>query len=198
MNRRELFESLPLEEQAACEYVWPFWAREKQLPPPGDWRTWLVMAGRGWGKTRVGAEWVIEQARLGGKGTRINLVARTAADVHGVMLYGDSGIMSKSAPWFRPRHNPSKRLVTWPNGAIAETFSADEPDSLRGPQCTHAWADEPAAWRFPDAWDQLMFGLRLGDSPRIVATTTPRATKFIRDLATAASWRPTAPSHHQP
>lgn len=182
--------SLTAADLQRLEHCWEFWARPTQLAPEGDWRVWLIMAGRGFGKTRAGVGWVIQRAMRNPK-ARIHLVARTAADVHGVMLYGESGILAKSPPDFRPTHNPSKRRLTWPNGAIAETFSADEPDTLRGPQCTDAWADEPAAWRYQDAWDQLMFGLRLGSDPRCVATTTPRPTKFIRSLATSSTTRVT-------
>lgn len=139
------------------------------------------MAGRGCGKTRTGSEATIEEARNHPK-SRITLVSRTAADIRSVMLYGPSGILTVSPPWFRPKHNPSKRLLTWPNGSMAETFSADEPDSLRGQNSSFAWADEPAAWRFPDAWDQLLLGLRIGEDPRVIATTTPRPTDFIRRL----------------
>lgn len=113
---------------------------------------------------------------------RVALVARTAADVRDVMVEGESGILAISPPWFMPRYEPSKRRLTWPNGAIATTYSGDKPDQLRGPQHDGAWLDELAAWRYPEAFDQVMFGLRLGDNPQWIGTTTPRATKLIRDL----------------
>jgi phage terminase large subunit-like protein len=119
------------------------------------------------------------------------LVARTAADTRDVMVEGESGILSISPPWFRPKYEPSKRRLTWPNGALATLYSADEPDLLRGPQHDGFWADEVAAWRFVDAWDQLMFGLRLGHDPRGVVTTTPRPTKLIRELAASKTTRVT-------
>ena len=162
-------------------YDWPFWARPKQLPPAGDWNTWLILAGRGFGKTRTGAEWVRDQVETHGK-RRVALVARTAADARDTMVEGESGILACCPPWFRPRYEPSRRRLTWPNGAIATTYSGDRPDQLRGPQSDAAWADELAAWRYPEAWDQLLFGLRLGTDPRVVVTTTPRPTAIIRQL----------------
>ena len=174
-------------ELAALEYEWRrFWARPKQVAPSWRWSTWLVLAGRGFGKTRTGAEWCREVAESG-RCKRLHLVARTAADVRDVLVGGESGILAISPPWFRPRWEPSKRLLTWPNGAIALTYSADEPDQLRGPQCDGAWADELAAWRYPDAWDQLQFGLRLGSDPQCVVTTTPRPTPIIRALVDDAT-----------
>lgn len=161
---------------------WDFWARPDQLPPPGAWRTWLILAGRGWGKTRTGAEWVREQVKTRRAG-RIALVARTASDVRDVIVEGESGILAISPKDERPIWEPSRRRLTWPlTGAIATTYSADEPDQLRGPQHDGAWADELASWRYADAWDQLRFGLRLGAHPQVVITTTPRPTKIIRDL----------------
>lgn len=181
-RRRKLLASLTESELLALNYDWAgLWARDSQLTPPGGWRVWLLLAGRGFGKTRVGAEWVREQVESG-KARRIALVARTAADARDVMVEGESGILAISPPWFRPKYEPSKRRLTWPNGAIATTYSGDEPSLLRGPQHDAAWADERAAWRYDDAWDQLMFGLRLGDDPRCVVTTTPRPTKAIKEL----------------
>ena len=145
----------------ALELSWRAKARVSQIAPDGDgWSMWLVMAGRGFGKTRTGAEWVIEQVAAGRR--RISLVGATAADVRDVMVEGESGILACSPDWNRPTYEPSKRRLTWPNGAVATTFSADEPQRLRGPQSDCAWCDEIAAWRFPDAFDMLLFGLRLG------------------------------------
>ena len=139
-----------------------------------------MLAGRGFGKTRTGAEWIREQIAAGKR--RLALVAATAADVRDVIVEGESGILAISPPQFRPAYEPSKRRLTWPNGAIATTFSADEPERLRGPQHDGAWCDELASWRYPEAWDMLMFGLRLGADPRCVVTTTPKPVKLIRDL----------------
>jgi len=172
------------EEEAtalAARYFWRGHARPKQLPPPGNWRVWLVCTGRGWGKTRAGAEWVRAEVESGRRG-RLALVGRTAADARDVMIEGESGLLAVCPPWDRPRYEPSKRRLTWPNGAIATSYSADEPDLLRGPQHDGAWADELASWRFPEAWDMLLMGLRLGENPQVVAVTTPRPIKLIRDL----------------
>jgi phage terminase large subunit-like protein len=167
-------------------YNWSFWGRPQQFAPPGDWSLWLILSGRGWGKSRVGAEWVREQVELG-KCKRLALVARTAADARDVMVQGDSGILRISPPWFRPRYEPSKRRLTWPNGAIATLFSAEKPDALRGPQYDGAWCDELAAWKYDqDAWDQLQFGLRLGHDPRVIVTTTPRPTPLVKELLAEA------------
>src|SRR5262245_3326945 len=150
-------------------------ARPEQRPPEGEWKTWLALCGRAWGKTRTGAEWVIDLATKG-KARRIALVAPTAADVRDVMIEGESGILTISAPWNRPVYEPSKRRLTWPNRAIATTYSADEPERLRGPNHDAAWTDELCAWRYPAAWDMLMFGLRIGERPRVCVTTTPKPT----------------------
>jgi phage terminase large subunit-like protein len=174
------------EQAAVLLYDWDIWSRPKQKEPQGNWRVWLIMAGRGFGKTRTGAETTRRQIEEG-KAGRVALVGRTAADVRDVMVEGESGILSVSPPWFRPRYEPSKRRLTWPNGVIATTYSADEPDALRGPQHDWFWADEPAAWQYEDTWDQLMFGLRLGKNPRGVATTTPRPTKLIKALIAAST-----------
>lgn len=142
----------------------------------------MVQAGRGFGKTRVGAEETRRRVECGIAG-RIEIIGQTAADVRDVMIEGDSGILACSPPWFYPKYEPSKRRVTWPNGAVATTFSGDEPGQLRGPQCHFAWADELAKWKYPqEAWDNLEFGLRLGDLPQVVVTTTPRPIPIIKNL----------------
>lgn len=178
---QEAIETLTDDEAAALLYDWKFWARPSQLPPPGDWRVWLILAGRGFGKTRTGAETTIDRVRRG-VSKRVGLIAPTAADARDVMVEGESGILACSPPDFRPLYEPSKRRLTWPNGAVATLFSAEEPDRLRGPQHDFIWADEPAAWKYPETWDMAMFGLRLGTNPQVVATTTPRPTRLIRDL----------------
>jgi phage terminase large subunit-like protein len=157
------------------------WARPTQVLPAGAWRTALWLSGRGWGKTRTGAEGVRSVVEAGEAGY-VALVAPTAADARDVMVEGESGILAISPPWFRPIYEPSKRRLTWPNGAQATTFSADEPDRLRGPQHSLAWADELAAWRYPEAWDMLQLGLRLGANPRNIVTTTPRPLPMLRKL----------------
>jgi hypothetical protein len=141
----------------------------------------LVLSGRAWGKTRCGAEWILHLVETG-QARRIALVAPTAADTRDVMIEGESGILSVAPPWNRPHYEPSKRRLTWPGGAVAMTASADEPERLRGPQFDHAWVDELGSWRRPEAFDNLLFGLRLGSHPRLCVTATPRATGLIRRL----------------
>ena len=180
-ERNKLVWSLTRKGALDLIYDWPFWARDSQKPPPGDWRVWLLLAGRGFGKTRSGAEFVRSRVGLY-TARRIALVAPTAADARNVMVEGESGLLAIAPPKDRPCYEPSKRRLTWPNGAIATTYSADEPERLRGPQHDLAWCDELTAWRYPAAWDMLMFGLRLGDDPRVVVTTTPRPMPLLRSL----------------
>jgi predicted phage terminase large subunit-like protein len=177
---------LPPAQAAVLRRRWDVWGRPDQQAPPGAWRTWLILAGRGWGKSRTGAEWVRAQA-TSGRASRIALVARTAADVRDVIVEGESGILAISPPHERPIWEPSRRRLTWPGGTIATTYSAEEPDQLRGPQHDAAWCDELAAWRYPDAWDQLQMGLRLGSDPRVVVTTTPRPTPLVRALVASST-----------
>lgn len=176
------------EAKAALKYDWHFWARPNQLEPEGDWTTWLILAGRGFGKTRCGAEtirdWVCgETPTSPGKCRRIALVAETASDARDVMVEGESGLLAVHPPEFRPIYEPSKRRVTWPNGAVAFLYNATQPDQLRGPQHDAAWCDELAKWQYmQESWDQLQFGLRLGDHPRQIVTTTPRPLPLIKKL----------------
>jgi phage terminase large subunit-like protein len=183
-------------EKAELAFYWPFWARPNQLPPAGDWRTWLVLAGRGFGKTRTGAEWCRGQVECGAC-SRLALVAATAADARDVMVEGESGVLAISPPWDRPTYEPSKRRLTWKNGAIATLYSADEPDRLRGPQHDGAWCDELASWRYPEAWDMLMLGLRLGRDPRVIVTTTPKPVKHLKDLMAAPTTATTGGSTYE-
>ncbi len=181
-ERESLLADLTDEEAAKLFYDWEIWARPNQLIPDGDWRTYLFLSGRGFGKTRIGAEWVRSRAESG-EFSRIALVGETAADVRDVMVEGESGILAISPPWNFPKYEPSKRRLTWPNGTIATTYSGDEPDQLRGPQSDTAWADEVAKWKYAtEAWDNLELGLRLGARPQAVATSTPRPVKVIREL----------------
>lgn len=176
------FNQVSDQELANLRSKWSFWARPNQLAPGGDWTFWLLLAGRGFGKTRTGAEWINERV-LSGQSKRIALVAPTAADVRKVMVEGESGLLAISPPWNRPLFEPSKLQLTWPNGAIAQLFSAEEPERLRGPQCDTFWADELAAWKkLQDTWDMLQFGFRLGSDPRGVITTTPKPLPIIKEL----------------
>lgn len=169
---------------------WRFWARPEQLPPEGDWFCWLVVAGRGFGKSRTGAEWVrslVEGTTPLGAPTRvarIALVADTFADARDVMVEGESGLLAIAPRDRRPLFEPSRRRLVWPNGARAFLYSAADPEQLRGPQHHAAWADEIAKWHEGErAWSNLLLGLRLGRRPRVVATTTPRPVAWIRALA---------------
>jgi predicted phage terminase large subunit-like protein len=184
VQRRQLLSELSQDECLGLLYDWQFWARPDQLPPPGEWRTWLVLAGRGWGKTRVGAEWVRDSVK---RFPLVNMIAATADDARDIMVEGESGLLSICPESERPIYLPSKRRLEWPNGARSLIFTADEPDRLRGKQHMRLWADELAAWRYPEAWDQAMMGLRLGSDPRVVATTTPRPTASVIDLMNASS-----------
>jgi phage terminase large subunit-like protein len=181
-QRKSLIESLTDDEAEVLLYDWPKWARPNQLPPDGGWDGWLVLAGRGWGKTRVGVEFVRAEVEAG-RATRIALIAETAADGRDVIVEGESGLLAVCPPWNKPIYEPSKRRVTWPNGAFAVLYDAREPDQLRGPQHDLALLDELAKYRYAQAvWDNLLPGLRLGSHPRWVATTTPRPTQLIKQL----------------
>lgn len=187
-ERSRFIRKFPPEQIEAMRWRWRFWARSGQLPPgsPGalvdrkDWVHWLPLAGRGWGKTKVGAQTVRSWDK---PGELIHIVGPTASSVRSVMIEGESGLMSCYPPYGRPEYVPSLHKINFPGGATGYTFSADEPERLRGPQCTKYWADEPCAWRFlDDAWDNLMFGFRLGDDTRGICTTTPKPVKWLIDL----------------
>ncbi len=168
-------------EVASAFYYWPLWARAAQLPPSTHWRIWLILAGRGWGKTRTGAEWIREIAESN-PDARIALVGETLHDVRSVMVEGESGLLAIAPPWHYPTFIPSNRLLKWPNGAQAQLFSAEDPEQLRGPQFTHAWCDELAKWRYPASWDNLLMALRLGEIPQVCVTTTPRPVPLLKAL----------------
>jgi len=160
-------------------YDWSLWARDDQRPPPGDWIYWLILAGRGAGKTRAGAvavrEWVKNFAI-------VNLIGATHDDVRDVMVLGESGLMAICPRDERPRYARASGRLVWPNGAVSLLFSSQEPDRLRGKQHEKLWLDEVAAWKKPDTFDQALLGLRLGAKPQAVVTTTPRPTKLIKQL----------------
>lgn len=193
-----LSESLDDEEAVVLNYLWTFWARDDQLPPTDeDWTTWLILAGRGFGKTRSGAEWVrnLEASGLYG---RIGLVAEDAGDARDVMIEGESGILAVCPPWNKPRWNPSKKRLTWDSGAIATLYSAEDPESLRGPQFDAAWLDELAKWQYQqDTYDMLQFGLRLGRRPLQCITTTPRPTKLLKQIMRESGTRITGGSTYE-
>jgi phage terminase large subunit-like protein len=167
---------------AECDYIlhdWRFWARDDQLPPNGDWIYWLILAGRGAGKTRAGAEAVREWAQTY---PIVNLIGATHDDVRDVMVLGESGLLACCPERDRPRYARASGRLSWPNGAVSQLFSAEEPDRLRGKQHMKLWCDELAAWREKESFEQALLGLRLGDRPQVVITTTPRPIKIIKQL----------------
>jgi len=179
---RALFDGMGESERTALLRHWPFWARPAQLPPPGPWRIWLILAGRGFGKTRSGAEWVRSVAERQ-PDARIALVGASHAEARAVMVEGESGLLAVCGPESGIEWEPSLRRLRWPGGARAFLYSAAEPEALRGAQHHAAWADEIAKWPHGEAtWSNLEMGLRLGKAPRIVATTTPRPVSLLRRL----------------
>ncbi|WP_245749441.1 DNA-packaging protein [Gemmobacter aquatilis] len=168
--------------------MFEFWALPHQLPPEGAWKTWVIMGGRGAGKTRAGAEWVraqVEGARPAdpGRARRVALVGETVDQVREVMVFGESGILACSPPDRRPVWEATRKRLVWPNGAVAQVFSAHEPEALRGPQFDAAWVDELAKWKkAEETWDQLQFALRLGAHPQQVVTTTPRNVAVLKAI----------------
>jgi len=187
---QEALSQLSPKQLENLQHDWSFWARPEQLEPNGDWDVWFINAGRGFGKTRAGVEWVREQVKQGKK--RIAAVAATNSDIERVMVKGESGFLSvcwKGDKTYNgkklgyPEWSPTKRSLTWENGAKVEFYSAEEPERLRGPQFEAAWCDELAAWNKDiDTWDMLQFCLRLGKHPKVCVTTTPKPTKLVRTL----------------
>ncbi|MBV0891928.1 terminase family protein [Paracoccus sp. Z118] len=178
---------------AALPWLFEFWALPHQLPPEGDWKTWVIMGGRGAGKTRAGSEWVRTQVEgttplAPGRAKRVALVAETFDQGRDVMVMGDSGILACSPPDRRPVWEAGRRRLVWPNGATATVYSAHEPEALRGPQFDAAWVDELAKWKkAEDSWDMLQFSLRLGEHPQQVVTTTPRNVGVLKAILRNAS-----------
>ena len=172
--------------QAQARYRWDVWARPNQLEPDGDHRYWLILAGRGFGKTRAGVEWVRSQIE-NGKSRRAIVIAPTSADCRDTIVDGPSGFLNVCPPWNRPLYEPSKRRLTWKSGAIVSLYSAEEPDRLRGVNCDLMLADELAAWTHSTTWDMAMFALRIGSNPRAMITTTPRPTRLIKNLVDNSS-----------
>lgn len=184
----KFLKELTAEQLIALPQLFAFWAMPHQIPPEGDWWTWVIMGGRGAGKTRAGAEWVRSIAegpsRLEeGSSRRIAIVADTLDQAREIAVFGESGIMAISQNDQRPDWISGRRMLMWPNGATAQIFSAADPDSLRGPQFDAAWADELGKWRYGEAaWDMLQFGMRLGACPKSVVTTTPSSSGVLRDI----------------
>jgi len=186
----ELLSTMDGKKAEELKFTWPFWARENQMPPEGDWNVHFINAGRGFGKTRCGVEQCREWVKQGVR--RIAIIAATNSDIERTMVNGESGFLNccwsgdkthKGVFLGLPNWSPTKRTLTWANGAQAQAFSAEEPERLRGPQFEKAWADELAAWnRDRDTWDMLSFTLRLGKKPQVIVTTTPRPTKLVRQI----------------
>ena len=191
--QNQFLDELEEGELLALPFLFEFWAMPHQLPPMGDWRSWVIMGGRGAGKTRAGAEWVrskVEGARPLDKGAcqRIALVGETVDQVREVMIFGDSGILACSPPDRRPKWEAGRKRLVWPNGAVASVHSAYDPEGLRGPQFDGAWVDELAKWKkSEEAWNQLQFALRLGDHPQVCVTTTPRNVGVLKRVLDAPS-----------
>lgn len=181
--RQQAIASLSDREALELLYDWGFWARGEQFPPGGkEWFVWFIKSGRGWGKTRTGAEFVRDRVAKGAR--KIAIVGQTKADVRDTMIeVGDSALLKVCPPWDRPLYEPSKRRLIWKNGAIGMIYSGDEPNQLRGPQHDTAWVDELAKFKYPqDTWDNLEMGMRLTESPQVCLTTTPRPIPIIKEL----------------
>ncbi len=176
-DRARILEAMTDEEATKALTSWPFLARPKQLPPPGDWSVCIQQAGRGAGKTRSIVEWGQAQAKAI-PGSRGVVAGRTVGDCRETLIEGESGFLAVAPPDFRPKYEPSKRRLTWPNGSRALVCGADMPEVFRGPQYHWGIADELASWARPAAWDNILFGLRLGDDPRIMVATTPKPRPF--------------------
>jgi len=170
---------------AHLKRIWEIYARPHQTPEHDDWLIWLLLGGRGSGKTRTGAEWIREQVAIYRK-SRIALVAPTFNDAREVMLEGESGLLNIGYPSERPIFSSSRRRLDWPNGAVGYVYTAEDPDGLRGPQFDAAWADEFCAWSYPeDTLSNLRLALRLGDKPQLVVTTTPKPISALKKLMQA-------------
>ncbi len=179
---QQFLADLTPEEEEELAWSWRMWRRPNQTAPLGDWAIWYLRAGRGFGKTRTGGETTRERVESG-LARYIGIVAPTAGDARDVMIEGESGLLSCFPPWHRPKYEPSKRRVTFHNGAVATVYSAEEPDRLRGPQHDWVWGDEPASWKYgQETLDNIRFGLRLGNDPRMMLTGTPKPHKWLRDL----------------
>lgn len=188
-QRREAMASFSAAELEAIPFIWAFHARPDQLPPAGDWRTWLLLGGRGSGKTRSAAEWCRAEVESGRR-RYLGIVGPTADSLRKVQVEGPSGIVSTSPPWNRASYEPSTRRITWQNGAVAHLFSAEEPERLRGPNLDGAWCDEIVAWANLEAtWDMLQLAMRLpgplGDAPRCLVSTTPKSLPWLRTIMAA-------------
>lgn len=181
-----LLDTLEYDELDALVYDYTLWARPNQLPPPSPWVIWLVMAGRGFGKTWIGAS-LVNMWALSGEVSRIAIVAEDAADGRDVMIEGESGIIATAPKYGRPAYRPSKRRIEWPNGCLATIYTDSDPEALRGPQHEKAWVDELSKYHYAkETWSNLMLGLRIGKEPQVVVTCTPKPTPIIHQLTKQA------------
>jgi phage terminase large subunit-like protein len=183
-ERTRFLAGLDEEEAGILYYTWEAWARPKQLPPPGKWVTWMLLQGRGSGKTRTGAEFIRRRQETGKFG-RFALIGRTTGEVRDILVEGESGLIEISPPWNKPRYKPGEAKLEWPNGATGLLTSAEVPDGIRGKQFDTGWLDELASWRQDDAYDMFKLALRLTDDPRCVVTTTPKPKKLVRTIKDA-------------
>ncbi|SMX32182.1 Terminase-like family protein [Octadecabacter ascidiaceicola] len=187
-DRKAFLRGLSGPQLKALPYLFDFWALDHQLAPEGDWRTWVILGGRGAGKTRAGSEWVrsmVEGSRPRDPGVakRVGLIGETMEQAREVMVFGESGILACSPPDRRPTWISGRQMLVWPNGAEARLYSAFDPERLRGPQFDAVWADEFAKWpKAQETWDMMQFGLRLGKKPRACVTTTPKNVEILKDL----------------
>src|SRR3990167_348434 len=183
-ERQAVLSELTATELQALEWDWRFWARPKQLPPPGQWLVWMLRAGRGFGKTRTGSGWVHERA-MASPGRWMALVGRVPKDIRDYMVEGPGGLLRNTAPHERPQYESSINRVTWPNGSWATIYSSEKPDDLRGFSGDTGWLDELAKFANPrECWDNLQFGMRevSADQPRILITTTPRPIPLLSEI----------------
>ena len=185
-DRRAVLADLSPEQLAAVQWHWPFWARPDQLPPPGAWRTWLLLGGRGSGKTRSAAEWVRAEVEAGRRRS-LGIVGPTADVLRRDVVQGESGLLAISSPGFLPQHEPSQRRIVWPNGAVAYLLSSEEPDRIRGMNLDGAWGDEVTSWASSDdCWSNLQLALRIsgpkGDAPAAVVSTTPKRQALLKAI----------------
>jgi len=176
---KEVINALSVQEADSLLHDWEMWARPNQLLPKGDWETWAIIAGRGFGKTRCGSETVKKWVK---DYPLVNLIAATADDARDIMIEGESGILACCSNAERPRYIANRNCLNWPNGAKSLIFTAAEPERLRGKQHMKLWCDETGSWRYRASYDQAKFGLRLGNNPQIIITTTPRPTPLIKEI----------------
>src|SRR3954447_13094241 len=190
-QRRAALEGMSAADLAALEWYWPFWARPDQLPPEGEWRTFLLLGGRGSGKTRSSSEWVRAQMESGRR-RRLGIVGPTSDSVRRIQVEGPSGILTCCPSWNRPSYEPSTRRIVWPNGSVAYTFSAEEPDRLRGPNFDSHWCDEITSWaNAEEVWTMLQMALRIpgpqGHPPQGIVSTTPKNQALLKQILSAPS-----------